>query len=151
MFELLCSFLRLLQITPVKNQRHALWNNESETRNRNVTPPPSILWHCLCKSSVGVSMKFVGETSVFLKHSAEATPRVQRFRLWSFLMHNLCCSTLCTQPCSCSHIHIFKHQVITNHLSLFHNARDWEQQSTQKSYFREIFSLFQKLFFCFLL
>lgn len=44
----------------------------------------SFPWHCLYKRSVGVSITFVGETSVFVKHSTEATPRVQRFRLWSF-------------------------------------------------------------------
>lgn len=31
---------------------------------------------------MGVSINFAGETSVFLKHSTEATPRVQRFRLF---------------------------------------------------------------------
>ena len=54
------------------------------------------LWHCWHKCSVGVSINFVGETSVFLKHSLEATPRVQRFRLWSFW-----CTTRSTQHCSC--------------------------------------------------
>lgn len=41
-------------------------------------------WHCLYKCSVGVSINFEGETSVFLRHSTEATPRVQRFSLWCF-------------------------------------------------------------------
>lgn len=52
-------------------------------------PPPQ---HCLYNCSVGVAINFVQEPSVFLKHSTNATPRVQRFKLWS-----VWCTT-CTDP-----------------------------------------------------
>lgn len=56
--------------------------------------------HCLYKCRVGVFINFVGETSVFLKHSTEATPRVQRFKFLVSLICSIYCSTQRTQLCS---------------------------------------------------